>query len=112
MVTVDRRYDIRSINAAARRLLSIGDPAVGEDLLHLVRGAHYTELRSAIDTAFREGRSAEVSGFAIEDVTTGEPYYLKVTCYPLPGGKRDQPGGVGDDHHQRHHGPDAGAQQP
>ena len=82
MVTVDRRYDIRSINAAARRLLSIGDPAVGEDLLHLVRGAHYTELRSAIDTAFREGRSAEVSGFAIEDVTTGAPYYLKITCYP------------------------------
>ena len=82
MVTVDRRYDIRSVNAAARRLLSISDPAVGEDLLHLVRGAHYTELRSAIDAAFREGRSAEVSGFAIEDVTTGEPYYLKITCYP------------------------------
>ncbi len=82
VVVVDREYDIQSINAAARRLLSISDPAIGEDLLHMMRGAHYTELRAALDTAFREGRSAGVAEFAVEEVTTGEQRYLQLTCYP------------------------------
>lgn len=82
VVVIDRRYDIQSVNAAARRLLSIGDPAVGEDLLHLVRGAHYADLRAAIDTAFREARSTEVTDFDIEDLTTGEYRYLQMVCYP------------------------------
>ena len=82
VVVVDRRYDILSINAAARQLLSINDPAMGEDLLHTVQGAHYAELRAALDTAFGKGETAEVEGFAIEDVTTGEPRYLHVACHP------------------------------
>ena len=82
VVVVDRGYDIRSINAAARHLLSISDPAIGEDLLHMVQGAHYTELRAALDTAFREDRSADVAEFAIEEVTTGEQRYLQLTCHP------------------------------
>ncbi len=83
VVVVDRKYDVRSINAPARRLLSISEPAVGDDLLHLIRGAHYAELRAAMDTAFREGQSATVTGFAVEEITTGDMRYLHVTCYPL-----------------------------
>jgi two-component system CheB/CheR fusion protein len=82
VVVIDRKYDIQSINAAARRLLSISDPALGEDLLHMVQGTHYTELRAAIDTALREGKPAGVASFAIEEVTTGEQRYLQITCYP------------------------------
>jgi two-component system CheB/CheR fusion protein len=81
-VVVDRGYDIRSINSAARHLLSINVSAIGEDLLHMVRGAHYTELRAALDTAFREGRPADIAQFAVEEVTTGEQRYLQLTCYP------------------------------
>lgn len=82
VVIVDREYDIQSINAVARLLLSISDPAVGEDLLHTVQGARYTELRTALDTALREGRSADVAEFAVEEVTTGVQRYLQLTCYP------------------------------
>ncbi len=82
VVVIDRKYDIRSVNAAARLLLSIGDPAIGEDLLHIVKGAHYTELRTAIDTAFQKGRPAGIAEFAVEEVTTGEQRYLQLTCYP------------------------------
>jgi two-component system, chemotaxis family, CheB/CheR fusion protein len=82
VVVVDRKYDIRSINAAARHLLSISDPAVGEDLLHTVQGAHYAELRAAIDVAFREGRASGVAEFAIEEVATGEQRFLQLTCHP------------------------------
>ncbi len=82
VVVVDRRYDILSINAAARRLLSISDPAVGEDLLHMIQGAHYAEIRSALDTAFETGESTGVEDFAIEDLPTGEQRYLRIACHP------------------------------
>nr|MBA4116364.1 PAS domain-containing protein [Rubrobacter sp.] len=82
VVVIDRKYDIRSINTAARRLLSINDPAIGEDLLHIVHGAHYEELREAMDATFEEGRTAGVASFAVEEVTTGEQRYLQVTAYP------------------------------
>ncbi|MCA1728484.1 MAG: PAS domain-containing protein [Actinobacteria bacterium] len=81
VVVVDRKYDILSINTAARRLLSVSDPAIGEDLLHTVQGANYAELRAALDTAFREGRQAGVAEFAVEEVTTGEQRYLQVNCH-------------------------------
>lgn len=85
VVVVDRRYDIRSINAAARRLLGIRDPAVGEDFLHAVRGAHYAELREALDAAFRGDRPAPVDRFDAEEVTTGETRHLRLVCYPQKG---------------------------
>jgi two-component system CheB/CheR fusion protein len=82
VVVIDRKYDIQYINAMARNLLSITDPAVGEDFLHMVQGAHYAELRSAIDITFREGRPTTVTGFSIEEITTGEQHHLQISCYP------------------------------
>jgi two-component system CheB/CheR fusion protein len=52
-VTVDRHYDIQSINNAARRLLGIHGSAIGEDFVHLAEGLRSAELRQAIDQAFR-----------------------------------------------------------
>jgi two-component system CheB/CheR fusion protein len=56
LVLVDARYAIRSMNAAARRMLGIYGAATGEDLLHLVERLPAGELRSLIDLALR-GRS-------------------------------------------------------
>ncbi|MCA1598866.1 MAG: PAS domain-containing protein, partial [Chloroflexi bacterium] len=53
VVVVDRRYDIRVVNNAARRLLGIHREAVGEDLIHLVRDLDAAALRAIIDAAFQ-----------------------------------------------------------
>ncbi|CAA9484928.1 MAG: Multidomain signal transduction protein including CheB-like methylesterase, CheR-like methyltransferase and BaeS-like histidine kinase [uncultured Rubrobacteraceae bacterium] len=86
VVIVDRRYDILDLNAAARALLSIRGVAVGEDLLHAVQGIPYAEVRSAIDSAFRDGVST-TGEFSVEEAT-GEPRYLKLACHPQRGGDR------------------------
>ncbi|QIN83938.1 PAS domain-containing protein [Rubrobacter tropicus] len=84
VVVVDRRYDIRDLNAAARDLLSVRGPAIGEDLLHAVHGMPYAEVRGAIDSAFRDGVS--ITGeFSVEDATSGEPRYLQLACHPHRG---------------------------
>jgi two-component system CheB/CheR fusion protein len=82
VVVLDRRYDIRAINNAARRLLAIHGVAVGEDFLHLLRNVPYAEVRGAIDAAFRNGEHTVAGEFGVEDVTTGVPSYLQMTCYP------------------------------
>jgi two-component system CheB/CheR fusion protein len=83
VVAIDRRYDILTINNAARRMLSIHGVAVGEDFLHLLqRVVPYAEVRNAIDAAFRDGEQTVTGEFGVEDVTTGEPSYLQLTCYP------------------------------
>ena len=82
VVVVDRRYDMRTINAAARRLLSIRGAAVGEDLLHaLQEEAPYAEIRNAIDSSFRDG-VATTGEFSVEEATTGERRYLQLICHP------------------------------
>lgn len=82
VVAVDSRYDILSINSAARRLLSVHGPAVGEDLLHLVREAPYDELRAAIDACFQDAEPSSTGEFAVEEVTTGEYRDLRMVCHP------------------------------
>jgi two-component system, chemotaxis family, CheB/CheR fusion protein len=82
VVVVDQSYHIQLINNPARRLLFIHSPATGEDLIHLLRGAAYTTLRSAIDTAFREETSATVEELTIEGPGTGESRYLRMVAFP------------------------------
>jgi two-component system, chemotaxis family, CheB/CheR fusion protein len=87
VVLVDRRYDIQSINAAGRRLLSVRGAAVGEDLLHATQEIPYSEVRNAIDSAFRDG--VHTTGeFSVEEATTGEPRYVQLVCLP----QRDEKG--------------------
>jgi two-component system, chemotaxis family, CheB/CheR fusion protein len=81
VVVVDRRYDVQTINAAARRLLSIRGAAVGEDLLHAAHGLPYEEVRNAIDAAFRDGTAA-TGEFSVEDPASDEPRYLQLACHP------------------------------
>ncbi|GAC1547343.1 MAG: hypothetical protein NVS2B17_31530 [Candidatus Velthaea sp.] len=53
VIVVDRRYDIVSLNPAARALLEIHGIGVGEDMIHLVRNIDSNELRTLVDAAFR-----------------------------------------------------------
>lgn len=53
IVVVDRHYDVLMINLAARTMLGLQSPAVGEDLIHAV-GAHLRDvLRDVLDAALR-----------------------------------------------------------
>lgn len=81
LVVVDRRYDIRAINAAARGMFSIRGVAVGEDFLHLLQDVPYAEVREAVDAAFRDGGHTRTGEFAVEDVATGEPRHLRISCH-------------------------------
>ena len=64
IIVVDRHYDIQSINTAARRMLGVHGPAIGEDLIHLVPESIAAETRRTIDAAFRGelgGATSEIS---------------------------------------------------
>lgn len=81
-VVVDRNYDIRLLNDVARRLLSIHRPVIGEDLIHLLQSAAYTELRPSIDAAFWQEDTVEIPEFTTEEPDTGRPRYLRLAVHP------------------------------
>ena len=54
VVVIDRSYRIVTANSFARRLLGLRDALNEQDFLHAIRGIPYAEVRSAIDTVFRE----------------------------------------------------------
>src|SRR6185437_8729727 len=43
----------------------------------------YAEIRDAIDSAFRDGGKSVIAELSVDGVTSSEPRYLKLTCYPL-----------------------------
>jgi two-component system, chemotaxis family, CheB/CheR fusion protein len=85
IAVVSPDYAIEAINAAAMRMLSIPSVGVGQDFLHAMQDVPYSEVRRAIDEAFREERVAQAEEFAIEDAATGEPTYVRLTCHPRRG---------------------------
>ncbi|MDQ2807203.1 MAG: histidine kinase, partial [Chloroflexota bacterium] len=87
VVVVDARYDIQDINLVARRLLSIHTPAIGEDFVHLAQHIAPRPLRAAIDRTLRSGEVSSLDEVEVPHVTTGEPLYLRITCYPHPIGE-------------------------
>lgn len=82
LVVVDSRYDIRLINNAARRMLSIRSPVVGKDLIHLLQGEAYTRLRPAIDAVFQNQIPGEVEDFVVEEPGSIQYRYLRVAVVP------------------------------
>ena len=50
---------------------------------HAMQEVPYAEVRRTIDETFREGRTTQTDEFAVEEVATGEPTYLRLTCHPL-----------------------------
>lgn len=82
IVIVDRRYDIQHINGAARRLLGVHGLTAGEDLIHLVASVSTTDLRGAIDAAFRDEVPASLEEVATAELGMGQQRYLQITCMP------------------------------
>lgn len=79
VAVIDRNYRIITVNAAARRFLSIRDIAVEQDFLHTARGLPYAEVRQAIDSAFTEHSSATLNDLETEN---GSGRYLSLTVMP------------------------------
>ncbi len=82
VAVVTRDYTIEAINAAARHMLSIPSVGVGQDFLHATQEVPYADVRRTIDESFREARTTQAEEFAVEQATTGEPTYLRLTCHP------------------------------
>ena len=82
VVTVDRDYDIHAINGAARSLLGLHGANIGADLIHALRPALATPLRTALDAALR-GDASVATYSAPRDVVEGISRALRITCSPL-----------------------------
>lgn len=66
IAVVDRRYDIRMLNPAARAMLQIHGVGVGEDLIHSAQNIDRNRLRNLIDDAFR-GEKPQPANFETFD---------------------------------------------
>jgi two-component system CheB/CheR fusion protein len=82
VVTVDRNYDIRAINGAARSLLGLHGATVGADFIHALGPALATPLRTALDAALRGETRAETYS-APRDIVEGISRDLRITCTPV-----------------------------
>jgi two-component system CheB/CheR fusion protein len=85
VVVIDRNYDIQSINASARRLLGIHNPALGEDLVHLAYRALADPLRDAIDAGV-SGNSRKI----VHELTSfpddpGNPRFFEISSFVIHG---------------------------
>lgn len=76
LVLVNRHFDIQAINAAARRMLSIHGPAVGEDLIHLAQNLPVRQLQSSLEAAFHAGAPIVLEAVPVDTLPTEEPQYL------------------------------------
>jgi len=83
VVIIDRMYRIVTINAAARRILGIREMAYDQDFLHTVRGLPYQEVRSAIDTAFREHSTINLPDLELGEVAEAGGRYINFTIMTM-----------------------------
>ncbi len=81
VVVVDRNYDISTINQAARTMLGIHGQGIGEDLVHLAE-IPSSELKSALDAAFRNEAVGTTREIAAPNIATNETRHLQIVCYP------------------------------
>jgi two-component system CheB/CheR fusion protein len=93
VVAVDRHYDILTINIAARILLGLQTPAIGEDLVHAV-GANLREvLRDVLDAALR-GEPASRTHQLPPDSIDGVARDLWISGLPRPSDGAGDDGGL------------------
>jgi two-component system CheB/CheR fusion protein len=83
VVIIDRNYRIITINAAARRLLSVRDLAYDQDFLHTVRGMPYHDVRTAIDLAFREHTTSTLEDLELDQTAVAVGRYMDLTIVPM-----------------------------
>jgi two-component system, chemotaxis family, CheB/CheR fusion protein len=89
VVTVDRNYDVLTINTAARQLLGLQTPAIGEDLIHGVVAELREPLRQILDTALR-GETSSLVHRLPPDPVEGERRDLHISGSPREVPEGDQ----------------------
>ena len=82
VAVIDRSYQIVTINGAARRILEIREVAHEQDFLHTARALPYQQVRTAIDTVFRERTTATLPEIEINLLTSGETRYVSLMVMP------------------------------
>ncbi|MBV9358947.1 MAG: PAS domain-containing protein [Chloroflexi bacterium] len=82
VVVVDRRYDVQSINPAARRLLGIHASAIGEDLIHQALRGLAEPLRDVVDAALQGNTRHVVYELDTMPDTPGEPRWFELQACP------------------------------
>jgi predicted nucleic acid-binding Zn-ribbon protein len=82
VVLLDRAYRILSLNAMARRLLGIREPATEQDFLHTVRALPYAAVRDAVDAAFAGRSASTVADVAVETVA-GQTRFVTLHVAPV-----------------------------
>ncbi len=83
ILVIDRNYHILTANGTARRVLGLRDMATGQDFLHAVHGIPYTEVRSAIDTVFRERNTVTLPEVELDIATGGSGRFLLLSIAPM-----------------------------
>jgi two-component system, chemotaxis family, CheB/CheR fusion protein len=94
VVLVDRQYDIKAINPAARRYFGIYGEAFGDDFLHLVHTVAPALLRPLLDAALRGETPAPLEEVPAVGGNGNEISYLRVQCAPYRTGIADVPEAV------------------
>jgi len=79
IAVIDRGYRIITVNAAARRYLSIRDLSAEQDFLHTARVLPYSDVRQAIDEAFTDHATAALTNLETDG---GTGRFLNLTIMP------------------------------
>jgi two-component system CheB/CheR fusion protein len=82
VVVVDRRYDIHSINAAARRLLAIHGPAINDDFVHLMPERAAGDVRRVLDAALRGNAGSALVQIPASTPDGAEVRAVELAAYP------------------------------
>ncbi|MEA2574532.1 MAG: two-component system, chemotaxis family, CheB/CheR fusion protein [Chloroflexia bacterium] len=85
VVVIDRTYRILSINSTARGLLALREMGTEQDFLHSVRGLPYSQVRAAIDDAFRDRTTTVIQELELDPGAGGNGLYVTITMVPVEG---------------------------
>jgi two-component system CheB/CheR fusion protein len=83
IVVIDRSYHILTANGAARRLLGLRELVSEQDFLHTVRGIPYQQVRSAIDTVFRERSTVTLPEIELDVNLGGSGRFLSLSIISM-----------------------------
>ena len=83
IVVIDRRYRIVTAYGISRRLLRLPAAATEQDFLHAVPGIPYAEVRTAIDTVFREHRVITLPEIELDIIIGGTGRFVALSISPI-----------------------------
>jgi two-component system CheB/CheR fusion protein len=83
IMVIDRAYHLLTANGIARRLLRLPATTDEQDFLHAVPGLPYTQVRTAIDAAFRERNTITLPEVELEVVIGGNGRFVAISLAPL-----------------------------